>query len=224
MPPLKRLAAKALFGRLIVGGEGQHGRALALTMDDGPHPANTPRLLDEFERKGVRATFFLVGQEAEKYPEITRMIDAAGHQVASHGHSHLNAKRVSAGRYVADIEKGHATLEQILGRTLVRDVRPPYGGVTAASLAMLLFKGYRVVLWTFDTLDSSISVPEDIIDRIRRHTFQPGDILLAHDDYPHTVEAMPSLIASLHAQDFELCTLSKMISDEYPAKLSEQRP
>ncbi len=208
----KRLVAGLLRGRLIFACSARGGPGLALTMDDGPHRDNTPRLLDEFERHGVRATFFLIGREVERFPEITRRIHQAGHQVANHGYSHLNARKVPLGRYIGDIERGQEALEQVLGRPVPRYVRPPYGSLTAPSLAALLIKRYRIVLWSFDTLDSSISVPASLLARTRGHAFRPGDIVLAHDDYAHTVEAMPSLLAALLAQGHGLYTVSELCS------------
>lgn len=212
MSMLKRLAAAALPGRVILRGPHGPGPAIALTFDDGPHPENTPALLDAFESAGIRVTFFLIGQAAEKHPALARRILDAGHQVSNHGYSHLNARKVPTARYVADIERGHDALQQILGTRLERYTRPPYGVLTLPSLAGLLRRGHRLVLWSVDSLDYSVGSAQALLEGVRSRQFEPGDIVLAHDDYAHTVQAMSGILASFKSRRLELKTVSELLS------------
>jgi peptidoglycan/xylan/chitin deacetylase (PgdA/CDA1 family) len=212
MSILKRLASIALPGRVLMRGSQGPGRAIALTFDDGPHLENTPALLDAFDRAEVRVTFFLIGQAAERHPALTRRILEAGHQVANHGYSHLNARKVPSARYVADIERGHEALEQVLGTKLERYTRPPYGVLTLASLAGLLRKDHRLVLWSVDSLDYSVDSAQSLLQVVRTHRIVPGDIVLAHDDYAHTVQAMEGILASFDSRRLELKTVSELFS------------
>lgn len=211
MSILKRLAAATFPGRVLIRGSRDRGRMIALTFDDGPHPENTPTLLDSFERTGVHVTFFLIGQAAEKHPALARRILEAGHQIANHGYSHLNARKVSTTRYVSDIEHGHDTLQQILGTKLDRYTRPPYGVLTPPSLAALLYKGHRLVLWSVDSLDYSVDSADSLLQVVRSHRIEPGDIVLAHDDYAHTVQAMDGILASFNSRGLELKTVSELL-------------
>lgn len=212
MSMLKRLAATAFPGRVVLRGPRGPVRAIALTFDDGPHPENTPALLDSFERAGVRVTFFLIGQAAEKHPALARRIVAAGHQIANHGYSHLNARKVPTARYVSDIERGHDALQQVLGTRLERCTRPPYGVLTLPSLAALLRRGHKLVLWSVDSLDYSLDSAQALLQGVLSRSFEPGDIVLAHDDYAHTVEAMDGILRSFKARGLALLTVSELFS------------
>lgn len=211
MSILKLAASRVFPGRFVIKGPARARNAIALTFDDGPHPSNTPALLDEFDRAGIKVTFFLIGREVQKHPGITRRIIDAGHQIANHGFAHLNARKVAPGAYLADIEQGHDALEQVAGRRIQRVTRPPYGTLTPATLTGMLLRGHRIVLWSFDSLDYSVRSADMLAERIRTHAFRPGEIVLAHDDYSHTVEAMPRLVASLRDRGHVFRTVSELL-------------
>ena len=106
----------------------------ALTFDDGPHPENTPRILDALDHAAARATFFLQGAEVERHPALAREIVRRGHQVGNHGHSHFDARRTSREVYLADIRRAQESLGQALGAPAERIFRPPHGTVTPDAL------------------------------------------------------------------------------------------
>ena len=187
----------ALFpGTVLVKGRRSMGR-VALTFDDGPHPENTPRILDVLDKSCVTATFFLQGREAEKYPALVREISARGHQVGNHGYSHLDAKQSPWNIYVDEVHRAQAIFQDAVGRKLDRIFRPPFGSISGASFLALAWSGFRFVFWSVDSRDSFIRDPSALTAHIVSHEIVSGDILLFHEDYTHSVTALPAILESL---------------------------
>lgn len=170
---------------------------VALTFDDGPHPDVTPRILDVLAVTKARATFFFQGDAATRHPELVRRALTAGHEIASHGMHHESARRQSMKEALANAVCCHALLQDLTGRQLHRLYRPPYGEMTAAGLRALLNQGFQLAYWNYDSNDSFVSTSAAIEKRFK--DTPPGDraILLFHDDYPITAEALPGVIAWL---------------------------
>jgi peptidoglycan/xylan/chitin deacetylase (PgdA/CDA1 family) len=139
-----------LFGSALIAPQ-QPGE-LALTFDDGPNPAWTPRLLEILARREVRATFFMVGSRAEKEPALIRQIVAAGHLIGNHSWSHLNLALASARRIEEELTRASRTLEQISGEP-VRYFRPPFGARRPEVLRAARRLGLIPVLWNAMTSD-----------------------------------------------------------------------
>jgi peptidoglycan/xylan/chitin deacetylase (PgdA/CDA1 family) len=187
----------ALFPRaLVTHGRRDSGR-ISLTFDDGPHPAHTPRILQILAEHRATATFFLQGHECEQYPDLVRAIAAAGHEIGSHGYHHLDARAESRERYVAEAMQAHALIEKILGRSLPRLFRPPYGNVTPGTVLALVRRGFQFVFWTTDTQDSFIEDRDALVAHVARQPIAAGDILLLHEDYAHTVAALPDILEEI---------------------------
>jgi peptidoglycan/xylan/chitin deacetylase (PgdA/CDA1 family) len=127
------------------GPAGRH--QIALTFDDGPDPAATPRLLRLLAARGIRATFFLIGERAARHPDLVRAIADAGHEVGNHTWRHRNAWLLPPTAAAREITEGARILEDILGRS-PRLYRPPWGIVNAAALATARRLGLMTVLWS----------------------------------------------------------------------------
>lgn len=160
-----------------------------LTFDDGPHPDITPWVLDELLRTGTKATFFCVGENVKRYPEIYERIQREGHAVGNHTMRHENALKVKAKDYINSIEEA----SQWIGSKLFR---PPYGRLTPA-LARKIRKEYDIVMWSWLSYDFDRSVPvDDILDKAKKQ-IQQGDILVLHDNPKITgrqKELLPKLL------------------------------
>ena len=155
--------ASQLFGRTMTAP--RRPGELALTFDDGPNPACTPRLLDILASHDVRATFFLVGRYAEAEPDLVRRIHAAGHLIGNHSWSHPILALMAAGRVQEELTRTRNTLQQITGDA-VRWFRPPFGARRPAVLKIARSLGMTPVLWNAITTDWS----EPSADRIaQRH-------------------------------------------------------
>jgi peptidoglycan/xylan/chitin deacetylase (PgdA/CDA1 family) len=140
---------------------------LALTFDDGPNPAWTPRLLEILASHDVRATFFLVGSHAQAEPELVRRIVAAGHLIGNHSWSHPNLALTPASRVKEELTRTSQTLEQITGAP-VRYFRPPYGARRPAVLRLARSLGMTPVLWNAMTSDWKEPSSEAIAERLTR--------------------------------------------------------
>ena len=181
------LAPRALVPLLPgVAGRGPRRHAdgrerLYLTLDDGPDPDGTPRLLDALARHGAQATMFLSGPAARAHPALVRDIVAAGHTVGSHGWAHR-----SAWRWGADLDghdRAQALLEDLTGAPLV-GVRPPYGRVTPALLRWAHRRGLPVVLWDLMPGDFLASATAEGVAAALRRYRRPGGIAVLHDGAP----------------------------------------
>ncbi len=182
---------------------------LALTFDDGPHPELTPKLLDILRQQGVRATFFVLGSNVAKYPEIARRIVAEGHEIANHSYSHPALTKLGAARMNDEVGKTCDIIEQATGRRPL-SIRPPYGALNASvEHALLQNYGLNVVLWSVDPLDWKRPGSAEVARRLVAGA-QPGAILLAHDIHPGTVEAIPEVIAQLKSQGYTFATVGQL--------------
>jgi len=154
------------------------GNRVALTFDDGPDPAFTPRVLDELDRLGVPATFFLVGERAAAHPALVRRIAADGHSIGSHSHSHLEPG-AAGWRVAVDFVRGRREVERAAGRK-VPLFRPPKGYLSPREQRAMVAARVEPWLWTIDTEDW---VPGASRDEVVAATsaLGPGDVVLLHD-------------------------------------------
>jgi peptidoglycan-N-acetylglucosamine deacetylase len=154
--------------------------AVALTFDDGPHPQGTPRVLELLHAADARATFFLVGEQVERFPALAAEVAAAGHEVAVHCFRHRNLMRLTPRAVRDDLDRAEAAIAGATG-AVPRRYRPPYGILTVAALAHARRRGWETVLWRRDGHDwEAAATPASIAARLlgRAHG---GDVLLLHD-------------------------------------------
>jgi peptidoglycan/xylan/chitin deacetylase (PgdA/CDA1 family) len=184
------------------------GRGYGLTFDDGPHREGTPAVLEALAARGVRATFFLVGEQVARNPGLAAEIVAAGHGVGLHCDRHRNQLRLGPRAVREDIMRGAARIEETTGRPIER-YRPPYGIFNAAALALVRSSGWRPLLWTHWGRDwEARATPESIFQRLVGGEVAEGSVLLLHDadDYAaegswrRTAAALPRVLAELEAR------------------------
>ncbi len=181
---------------------------VALTFDDGPHPDVTPAILDVLARQEATATFFFQGSNARRLPDIVRRAHAAGHQIAAHGEDHTSALKQTAAATCANASLCHQGLSDIVGVELPRYFRPPYGDMTFAGLRGLRREGFRLAYWSYDSNDSFASGADEVLARIDAEPPQAGSIVLFHDDYPLTAEALPRVLDALRGQGLSFATVA----------------
>jgi peptidoglycan/xylan/chitin deacetylase (PgdA/CDA1 family) len=201
LAPVNRDAAASLsLARVLPGAQG-----VALTFDDGPHPEGTPAVLEQLARAGARATFFLVGEQVLRRPELAARIVGAGHAVALHGHRHRLQLRLGGGVVADDLDRGLAAIEDAVGASLVRHHRPPYGIYSAAGLRAARAAGLTPLLWSRWGKDwRALTTPRRIAARATRDVIA-GDVILLHDadfysargSHRHTAEAVALIAADL---------------------------
>jgi peptidoglycan/xylan/chitin deacetylase (PgdA/CDA1 family) len=180
-------------------------RGYALTFDDGPHVQGTPAVLEILAGAGVRATFFLVGEQLRRNPTLGREILAAGHGIALHCDRHRNLLRLTPPQVREDIARAQATIEDATGCSPVSLYRPPYGVLNAAALRLARGHGWRTLLWSQWGRDwEARATPESIAARVTDGASE-GSVLLLHDadDYSasgswrRTVAALPRVLERL---------------------------
>lgn len=187
------------------------GPYVAMTFDDGPKPGQTDRLLDMLKERGIKATFFVIGQNVAQYPDLIRRMVAEGHEVANHSWNHPALSKLSAAGVADQIRKTDAAIVAA-GAPQPVVMRPPYGA-TNASLNRRLNEefGQKVILWDVDPLDwkyrNSARVTEEIVTKAK-----PGSIILAHDIHASTVNAMPGTLDALLAKGYKFVTVSELIA------------
>ncbi len=186
----------------------EHG--WALTFDDGPHAQGTPAVLEILARRGVPATFFLVGEQVLRNPSIPAEILAAGHTIGLHCHRHRNLLRLSPWQVREDLTRAQAAIEDAAGVSPTL-YRPPYGVLNATALRLARRAGRRTLLWTHWGRDwEKHATPESIAARVTDGVDE-GSILLLHDadDYSapdswrRTVLALPRALDALDESGIE---------------------
>ncbi len=161
--------ASQIFGEALIAP--RRAGELALTFDDGPNPAWTPRLLDILATHNVRATFFLVGRFAQAEPELVRRIAAAGHLIGNHSWSHPNLALTAPSRIYQELRRTSDTLTQITSQP-VRHFRPPFGARRPYVLDAARLMGMIPVMWNAIAGDWSDPSPERIATRLKRRIDQ----------------------------------------------------
>lgn len=155
-------------------------RAIHLTFDDGPHPVATPKVLDILNKRNIRATFFLVGANVERYPEIAAEIVRYGHTIGNHSQTHRALIFRAFSFQQQEIRRANEVMMEILD---LRPAffRPPYGYFDARTLRLARAEHQKMVMWDVDARDFSARQPEQTPFTVSRHT-KEGSIILLHDN------------------------------------------
>jgi peptidoglycan/xylan/chitin deacetylase (PgdA/CDA1 family) len=191
------------------------GPYVALTFDDGPHGANTPRLLDMLKERKIHATFFMVGQCVAEYPTIVKRMVAEGHEVANHSWSHPQLSSMSEVSVREQLQKTHDAIIAACG-VAPKTMRPPFGAFTARQRAWSHGEwGYKCILWDVDPLDWKVRNAEHVKNAILKAAV-PGSIILAHDIHKSTIDAMPETLDGLLAKGFKFVTVSELLAMDKP--------
>ena len=187
---------RKLFPELIWTIPNEENRVF-LTFDDGPDPEATPWVLDLLGEHNAKATFFCLGRNVEKYPDLFQRIRDEGHAVGNHTYSHLDGWRTKNRDYFADIERA----DQLIGSNLFR---PPYGRITPTQIRMLKTK-YKIVMWDLLPGDFNPKTsPEKCLKRIEKYT-KSGSVVVFHDmkrNIGNLISILPRIIENSHDMTF----------------------
>ena len=191
-------------------------RRVALSFDDGPDPQWTPRVLDVLARRGVSASFFLVGERAARARDLVRDIAAAGHEIGNHGWSHTSLWRCGPRRTEQEIASSHALLGDLTGQP-PRHFRPPWGMVNAAMFRALRRHGQRCVFWSIQPEGLLPAAAETQVAHVLRRA-HPGAIVDLHDAEgtlgapARLCAALPAMIDGLRAAGYGLATVGELLA------------
>jgi len=187
-----------------------------MTFDDGPHAQNTPRLLDILKQRGIKATFFVVGQNAAEYPDILKRIVAEGHELANHSYTHPILASLGESALRDQLDKTHQAVLKATGVSM-KVMRPPYGALSQPQRVWTNTTfGYKTILWDVDPLDWKYRDASRVESEILGHV-KPGSIILSHDIHKSTVDAMPTTLDALTAKGFKFVTVSELVALDKPS-------
>lgn len=188
-------------------------RCVALTFDDGPSE-HTRRLLEFLARERVPATFFVLGHEVERLPDVARAAAARG-EVGNHTWDHRKLTRLTEPQIAQEIHRTDAAVAAALG-TRPRLLRPPYGAINDQATDVVRRAGLPIVLWSVDPEDWRHRNADAVHQRVME-TVRPGSVVLLHDIYSSTVDAVPRIVADLKALGYTFVTVSQMWDDDLNA-------
>ena len=193
---------------------GVRERLVALTYDDGPSPANTPGLLEILAAADARATFFVVGTEVERHPEIVGRLAAEGHDVGTHSYSHRNPHELDEMGFRIEVERGASVVAAAAGPVTL--FRPPFGKRSEDAVDVCARLGLTRVLWSVDSGDTrhwtSAQIVREVVARV-----EPGDIVLMHDGGPRrqrTLDATREILRELGRRGYRFVTVSELLGSE----------
>jgi peptidoglycan/xylan/chitin deacetylase (PgdA/CDA1 family) len=188
---------------------------IALTFDDGPHPQGTPAVLAALAGAQATATFFLVGEQVERYPALVTEIVAAGHEAAVHGYRHRCQMRLAPRAFAADLERAVAVISEVCRRRPAC-YRPPYGVFTLSGLRRVRKASLQPILWSQWARDWRADTSPREIAATATRTLTGGDVVLLHDadwyssarSHLRTAAALPAILAAAGDRGLETIALS----------------
>lgn len=174
-----------------------------LSFDDGPHPIATPFVLEQLALVEAKATFFCVGKNVIEHPVIFEQIQAAGHVIGNHTHTHLKGRKTKTREYVADVKKAQQFIDSFL-------FRPPYGSINRKQAEALKKEGFEIIMWSLlsGDFDSDITTERCLQNVV--FNLKPGDILVFHDSqkaWENLRYVLPRVLAHCQKQKWGFGTL-----------------
>lgn len=191
-------------------------KVIALVFHDGPHPKYTIEILDILKEYDIKATFFVLGMHAEKYPEIIKRQVEEGHEIGNHSYSHINMRKATKKQIREEFEKTQEIIYSI-AKIRPKVFRPPYGNYNRDVIEIISSDDIPIVLWTFyqDSKDWSNPGVDSIVNTTLSKV-QNGDIILFHDyvykNESHTVEALKIIIPELLNKGYKFVTISELLN------------
>lgn len=208
-PPIRTVAA---LGNIIPL-NADYSRSVCLTFDDGPDPHHTPNILNTLADFDVTATFFVLGEAAEKFPHLVEQMLKAGHTIGSHTYSHRHPWIMSSAQAGREVIHANVIISQITG-TLPRWFRPPFGRLRAAMRRQAQLEKMQTVLWSHSIIDWGVMGTKAGVSK-RLAQIKPGDIVLMHDgkrehNHPEvTQQCLPRFLRSLADRSLMACSLDR---------------
>ncbi len=187
----------------------QTEKKIAISFDAAWGAEDTMQLIDTLQQYHVRTTFFVVGEWAQKYPDMIKALHDAGHEVQNHSDTHPHLSELSVEQITSQIETCNDKIEAVTG---VRPtlLRPPYGDYNNKVIETVEGLGMRAVQWSVDSLDWKGISAEEIAKRVCEGV-QPGSIVLFHNAADHTPEALPIILQTLQQEGYEIVPVSQLI-------------
>ena len=181
-------------------------KVIALTFDDGPHKKVTDLILDVLQKHQIKATFFVLGQNVASLPEVVQRIHNEGHEIGNHSWSHRNLTKLSVEELNKEMNDTNEQVYNTIGQ-YPTIYRPPFGAINDQVKEAV---SMTPVLWNIDTLDWQHKTPAKTLENVKQQV-KDRSILLMHDIYEESYEALDSVIAYLEQQGYQFVTISELI-------------
>lgn len=208
MPTVPPAGAKLSYSQVNIT-----QKALAMTFDDGPHPSLTPKLLDILKARNIKCTFFVIGKNAQMYPNIIRRMIAEGHEIANHTWNHPALTSRSDDQIRSELKQSENAL-MAAANYRPHLIRPPYGAINTRIKELMFSEfGYSTIMWSVDPQDWRRPGVSVVTSRLVNGA-HPGAIMLAHDIHPPTIQAMPAMFDQLLAKGYQFVTVSQLLNME----------
>lgn len=193
-----------------------NSKKVVLTFDDGPHPKTTPKVLEILRKRNIKAIFFVLGLQAEKYPELLKQIHAEGHEIGNHSYNHKNLAQLSEEQLKLQIEKTNSIIEKITGQK-PEFLRPPYGAMNKQVIRAAMNEKMNILLWTIDPKDwqskNEASIMRNLDKQLGLNGNLRGGAVLLHDIYPATVRALDPFLDKLATNDYQIASIHSLDSN-----------
>ena len=183
-------------------------KKVAITFDDGPNPVYTPKLLDGLKERDVKATFFVIGREAELYPDIIERMEEEGHEIGNHTYSHVNLCCLDYEEIEYEVNETNKVIENITGECPIY-IRPPFG---SWSKELGDKTGMIEVLWDIDPKDWNTSDAGTVITRVLKDV-DDRNIILFHDNSQSSVDAALAVIDELKERGYAFVGVDEILFD-----------
>ena len=188
-------------------------KKIAITFDDGPNPEFTLGVLNILKRHNAKATFFCIGQNIEKHPEILKAIAENGHDIGNHSFSHdLMIDFNSTENWLSEIKQTDKAIHKVIGKKTTL-FRPPFGVTTPKLAKALKVTEHKVIGWNIRSYDTMIKNPKQIVKSITKQ-IKPGAIILLHDKQSNVLHVLEHLLQFLQKQDYQSVTLNELLNEK----------
>lgn len=208
------LSMLCFFYPPTLSGELTRHKLIALTIDDGPDPLYSSELLAVLRKYGVKATFFVVGENVEKFPQLVQQELAEGHEIGNHSYSHGRLTQLNDPQIKMEIIRANGIIYKCIGKNVIW-FRPPYGACDLRVVRDAGNLGLHTVMWTSAVETSRTKDPGQMARRVLNQAI-PGGIILLHDgrvERNTTIAALPAIIEGLQKQGYRFVTLSELFGD-----------
>ena len=186
---------------------------IALTFDDGPHPEFTPMVLELLQKFDAKATFFLIGKNVEKYPDLVKDIVNKGHIIGNHSYKHSNNYGfLSTNSLISDLNKNKQLIYDTVGLKM-KFFRPPFGVTNPKITKAILSLKLKTFGWSIRTYDTTAKKTEVIVSRVKAK-LKKGEVILMHDTSKKSVEALDKVLNYMNEKNLKSITLTQLFSYE----------
>ncbi len=216
-----KIAKKKYYQELVFYRGSNKKKEIALTFDDGPSPLWTPQVLEILKKHNIKGTFFLLGKNVKKYPDLVKRIYEEGHNIGSHTYSHLNIYYCKKPRAIFEIEETHRLIKEITNYEPYL-FRPPYGAYQKKFYHYLRQYNYKIILWTISAEDWNGDSAKKIQTRVLSN-LRNGAIILFHDSGGNrspTIKALNTIIEKTKDIGYNFITVEEMFFKEKENKLA----